>query len=61
MRNAVMLMIMVLVYAISSDMDYADAQLLREGSRELAVNVSCAAPQENCTSNASQKLAFNSR
>lgn len=61
MRNTMMMIIMVLVYAIGSDMDYADAQLMHEGGHRPMEKVSCTDPRGGCVAETSQKLAMNSR
>ena len=54
MYNTLMIVLMVLFYAVASDMDYRDSELLSGRTEGLAMSVSCSAPDGDWLSAASQ-------
>ena len=60
MRNALALFAMALMYALSSEMDYNDAELVDSLTREIRAEAACQASPEVCHPAPDSHLALNS-
>ena len=61
MRNTVMLVIMALVYAVGSDTDYSDAQLMHEAGKLQNEQLACATSYHGCMPDKTEALVLSSR
>lgn len=60
MRNALALSVMALMYALSSEMDYNDAELVDSLTREIRAEAACQASPAACHPAPDSHLALNS-
>ena len=58
MRNTLALLAMALIYALSSEMDYNDAELISAHSREILADAVCQAAAGACHATADGFLAL---
>ena len=58
MRNTLALLAMALIYALSSEMDYNDAELISVHSREILADAACQAATGTCHAAADRYLAL---
>lgn len=62
MRHALLLTIIALLYAASSDMDYLDAELVNNFAQETNADTECISPNHTaCPQNAGPTLALYDR
>jgi hypothetical protein len=59
MRNTLALLAMALIYALSSEMDYNDAELISAHSREILADAACQAAAGGCDTAVDGYLALN--
>jgi hypothetical protein len=60
MRNALALLVMALMYALSSEMDYNDAELVHSLTREILAEAACQSAPAACHHAPDGHLALNS-
>lgn len=61
MRNTLVFLFMALVYALASDMDFADTELLNGHIAEISADASCPSPRISCDTPTARFLALSHR
>lgn len=61
MRNTVVILFMALVYALASDRDFADAELMQNRALEISADASCLSPRWSCDAPTARFLALSHR
>jgi hypothetical protein len=58
MRNTLLILFVALVYALASEMDFTDAELMNSHAVDISADASCLAPRVSCDVQTARFLAL---